>query len=549
MLGLPPSATWAVALVALTVIIRFFIRLHYQRSLLKGLPGPPRSYAFGSLISMGKAFATQPPNAAPQASFRALKDYYDLPDTYYVDTWPMGPPIMIINDLDIYNEIAIKNSHPKHPLTDDFMQYFGGPGNLVTSEGQTWKKWRAAFNPGFSTSHLMTTVPMIVDECQTFCDIMAENARNNTVFRMEVATTKLTVNIIGKIVLDLDFNAQRGRNVMLDAFNSQTSWSYLGVQFQPSELWDIRRPIMLKYNNWKMNKYLSDLLDKRFAARTSGGKTKHVVDLALESYMKEVKGLEGKAEDIKEVDPEFKQSVISNMKTFIFAGHDTTSSVLCYAFYYLSQHPDILARIRREHDEVFGPDPDQVADKLRKEPHLLNKLDYTLAVTKEVLRIQPPASSIRAGLPGEFLHNPETGERYPTENFMLFLLDTGLHRHAKYFPDPHTFNPERFLPGSEIYNRQTHAAWIAFSKGPRNCIGQELALMETKVILAMILRRFDFVAAYEEVGELAGDGSGYPSLRKGVLRQFGERAYQVQRGTAKPSEGMPCRLRERKVAR
>lgn len=245
----------------------------------------------------------------------------------------------------------------------------------------------------------MTTVPIVVDECEIFCDIMTEHARNNTLFRMEQATTKLTVNIIGKIVLDLDFNAQRGRNVLLDAFTNQTRWSYMGVQFQPSELWDVRRPIMLKYNNWKMNTYLSEKLEERFAARSSRGKTKHVVDLALESYLKEVKGSTGDAEDVKGLDPEFKQSCISNMKTFIFAGHDTTSSTICYAFYYLSQSPDMLARIRKEHDDVFGSNPDEVAARLRKEPHLLNKLDYTLAVTKEVLRIQPPASTIRAGMP------------------------------------------------------------------------------------------------------------------------------------------------------
>lgn len=246
----------------------------------------------------------------------------------------------------------------------------------------------------------MTTVPIIVEECEMFCTIMTENAKNKTLFRMEQATTKLTVNIIGKIVLDLDFNAQRGSNVLLDAFNSQTYWSYLGPQFRPSELWDIRHPIMLRYNTWKMNRYLSNLLDERFATRQSKGKSKHVVDLAFEAYLKEVKGTTGEASITTKLDPEFKQAAISNMKTFIFAGHDTTSSTLCYAFYYLSKNPSMLARIREEHDQVFGSNLDDVGERLRKDPHLLNRLDYTLAVTKEVLRIQPPASTIRSGIPG-----------------------------------------------------------------------------------------------------------------------------------------------------
>lgn len=87
---------------------------------------------------------------------------------------------------------------------------------------------------------------------------------------------------------------------------------------------------------------------------------------------------------------------------------------------------------------------------------------------------------------------------------------------------------------------------MAFSKGNRNCVGQELAIIETKAILAMTLRTFDFRPAYDELEKLKGDGSGYPSDVEGVQEQFGEEAYQVQLGTAKPREGMPCRLRLRR---
>lgn len=65
----------------------------------------------------------------------------------------------------------------------------------------------------------------------------------------------------------------------------------------------------------------------------------------------------------------------------------------------------------------------------------------------------------------------------------------------------------------------------------------------------MTIRKFDFTAAYDELEKLRGDGSGYPCDVEGIQEQFGERAYQVQRGTAKPREGMPVRvrLRERKL--
>lgn len=156
---------------------------------------------------------------------------------------------------------------------------------------------------------------------------------------------------------------------------------------------------------------------------------------------------------------------------------------------------------------------------------------------RETLRLQPPASTIRIDPDGRPLRHPDTGETLPTKGFMLWAVDVGLGRNAAYWPDAGAFRPERFLDGS--WDRY---AWIPFSKGPRNCIGQELALIESKAILALTLREFDVRTAFAEVGKLKGDGSGYPCDTAGVQEQFGEEMYQIQLGTAKPREGMPCRV-------
>ena len=71
-------------------------------------------------------------------------------------------------------------------------------------------------------------------------------------------------------------------------------------------------------------------------------------------------------------------------------------------------------------------------------------------------------------------------------------------------------------------------------------------MIEMKVILAMTLRSFDFKAAFNELDKLKNDGSGYPSDTSGIQEQFGDEAYQIQLGAAKPREGMPCRIRLRR---
>lgn len=305
----------AALLVVLALSIRFLRRLHHQRSLLKGLPGPPHSYIWGSLRSMGEVISKQPKRCAPQTYATFVKERYNLGDYFYLDPWPLGDPILAIFDTDLMTECVVKHSLPKHPAIEEFIQHLGGPGNLVSAEGTEWKKWRSAFNPGFSAQHLVTLVPSIVDQCSIFCEIMTERAKKNELFRMEQAATKLTVDIIGKVILDLSFNSQKGPNELVDAFISQVQWIPIGAQFNPWELVDPRRPFMLRYNTWKMNRYISKALDERFATRTARGKTKHVIDLALEAYLKEVKGQS--IDNVSELDKAFKGAAMNNMKIFI----------------------------------------------------------------------------------------------------------------------------------------------------------------------------------------------------------------------------------------
>jgi cytochrome P450 len=85
--------------------------------------------------------------------------------------------------------------------------------------------------------------------------------------------------------------------------------------------------------------------------------------------------------------------ILADLKLMLFAGHDTTSSTLCWMFKLLQDNPACLARLRAEHDAVLGPDSDpaKAAEVLRANPHLLNKLPYTHGVAKETLRLHPIA--------------------------------------------------------------------------------------------------------------------------------------------------------------
>jgi cytochrome P450 len=284
------------------------------------------------------------------------------------------------------------------------------------------------------------------------------------------------------------------------------------------------------YNTWRMNCYLNPRINERY--RSVMGKNtnlgKSVIDLALKAYLAENPSAES-------IPSAFKEAAISQIKLFIFAGHDTTSSAAIFTFDLLSKHPDVLSRIRAEHTAVFGPDPSRTASLLTTSPHLLNQLPYTLAAIKEALRLYPTGAALRLGRPNFTLTSP-SGQRFPTEDCVVLGDHYGVQHNPSIWPQASAFLPERWLvlEGDLLYPAKN--AWRPFERGPRQCIGIELALTEIKIVLALTLRRFEVEDAYEEF-----DGKmGY----KGKREVDGPRTYMVRgNGPGHPADGYPCRVR------
>lgn len=245
---------------------------------------------------------------------------------------------------------------------------------------------------------------------------------------------------------------------------------------------------------------------------------------------------------------EFRKAAVDNLLILLFAGHDTTSSTLCYCYKLLHDNPHTLEAARQELDSVFGVDV-SAANQLRERPHLVNKLDYLLAVIKEVLRLWSPGSTARLGRKDFFIREPRTGELLPTEGTNVWIPSFVIGRSRKIWgEDVDKFKPERFLP-KNIASVPVDA-WRPFEKGPRNCIGQELSLIELKTVLALTLREFDIRSAFDELASLGNDGSLWTkdkSFQKGPQEAFGDPMYQVLLAAGKPREGMPARVKRRKA--
>ena len=175
------------------------------------------------------------------------------------------------------------------------------------------------------------------------------------------------------------------------------------------------------------------------------------------------------------------REVRDQVVTLMFAGHDTSTSTVTFMLHELARHPDVLARLCAEQDEVLGGAPPTIDQLEREMPYLDMVLD-------EVLRLYPPAwiGPRRAVRDFEF-----GGYSVPRGAYVNYC-SWASHRIPDVFPDPEAFVPERFT--RERKAALPRGAYVPFGGGQRVCIGKRFGQIEVKLVASMLLQRLRFDA-------------------------------------------------------
>ncbi|XP_030079681.1 cytochrome P450 4d1-like [Drosophila hydei] len=176
--------------------------------------------------------------------------------------------------------------------------------------------------------------------------------------------------------------------------------------------------------------------------------------------------------------------------TFMYEGHDTLASAITFFFYNIALYPECQRKCVEEIVSVLGND--------RETPvtyDLLNKLHYVDLCIKETLRMYPSVPLLGR----KVLQECEINGKIIPAGTNIGICPLFLGRREDLFSEPNTFKPERFdvVTSAEKLNPY---AYIPFSAGPRNCIGQKFAILEIKAIAANVLRHYEieFVGNAEE---------------------------------------------------
>lgn len=166
--------------------------------------------------------------------------------------------------------------------------------------------------------------------------------------------------------------------------------------------------------------------------------------------------------------------------TFMFAGHDTTTSCISFAAYHLARDATVQQRVYDEILAIVGPD----AATQELTYGTLQELKYLDMVIKETLRINPSVPIIGRRSAGDMLID---GVSIP-KGMDFGILIYALHNDPDLYPDPARFDPERF--SEEASAKRPPYSYIPFSVGSRNCIGQRYAMLEIKTMLVKLVANY-----------------------------------------------------------
>merc|ERR1711959_255144 len=188
-----------------------------------------------------------------------------------------------------------------------------------------------------------------------------------------------------------------------------------------------------------------------------------------------------------------KEEVIPQANTFLLAGYETTANTLGYAIYMLAKNKD---KERALIDEI-----DHLGEGKSELPTVeeLKSYEYVDAVLSEVLRITGPATL----LVREASKDVVVGGHQLYKGTGVHMDIHGMHQNPEYFPNPDKFLPERFIKGSDLYDKQNHHAFMPWGAGPRMCVASDFALTEAKLALVTLYRKHRFVLDPEYKLELA----------------------------------------------
>lgn len=489
------------AVVVATVIVYHvfkFVRaalwepLRLRRIMTKqGVRGPPFKFLLGQYTDMVKFaesfpetldmddFANLSPTVSPQYAM-----YFPKYGNMFLYWWGTMTKL-VVRDPEILKELLITNhnSLERVELENMLIQQVIGPG-LMNQEGEKWSSVRRMINPSFNQHTVKTMVEAMVQGATSELQIWerkVSEARGEVEIDVELGLHKISGRIFSRVAFSDDFEI--GEQILhfqrlladeaMHMYQTTGFWLIPGYRNLP-----IQGNRMMNLYSSKVDALLHDVINGRLQALRKG--------VMSEQGNHDILGrtLASATDGWDESAQEFNMASVRNyFKALYFAGIDTTSNVLNFAMLMLALHPEWQERARAEVSENLGEEQSWSSSAV-------SRLKVVGMIWNEAMRLFPPIISVTRVATKDLQLSKGL---FVPKGMTIECAVTAIHQDKVYWgADVGEFNPGRFANGvSEACSHPQ--AFIPFGAGPRNCLGSNLANMEAKIVLAMVLRRFQLL--------------------------------------------------------
>lgn len=346
---------------------------------------------------------------------------------------------------------VLKDNHTNYEKKTFYTQLAPLLGEgLLTSNGEKWREQRRLMANLFHTKSIdayLHPIHLLIDE--------SLNPLKDGLINIEDVYSGLTMRMAGRIFFGAEVNGfvkTIGKG-LADELNNVTDdiRSFFTVPMHIK----IPRNIKRMRNLHSMNEVVKQIMNEVETTKSDNILSR----LKNESHLDD-------------------RIVRDEVMTLLLAGHETTSNHLMWTTYFLALHPEWGDKILEELRDLG-----KKASELNRED--LNQLKVLRSVLKESLRLRPPIPGIaRTSIDEDFI----AGHKISPGTTVL-IHPWVVHHHERFWPKALQFKPERFFDRAE---RKDDFHFIPFARGPRGCIGEELAMVEASFVLAQMVETFSW---------------------------------------------------------
>jgi len=348
-----------------------------------------------------------------------------------------------------------------------------GFGGVFSANGEQWRRQRPMVMAGFDPAHIKKYHPTLMKATERFVGRWSRAAEAGTAIDLTADLMRYTVDVVAGLAFGADINTIESDDEVIQRHLDKVLPALARQLLNPFP-WVRKLPLPA---NRRLDQHLEALrtavegfIAQARARIDANPKLREEPDNLIEAMVaardREGSGLTD-------------QDVAGNVLTMLLAGEDTTANTLAWMIYLLSRHPAHLARARDEVRAKLGtarlPTREQLDD-----------LPWIEACMNETMRVKPVAPMIIQQAVRDTVLG---GVRVP-KDYLVVLLMRGPTMEDKHFRNPSAFDPARWLDAALTPSSSKRVA-MPFGAGPRLCPGRYLAMLEMKMVMAMLLRNFD----------------------------------------------------------